>query len=216
MAKRMSEDDFVNEGLSDDEKAQMTSTEPETDHEPEAETETEAAPQAGVLEKKADPEPEPDKKAEAPQTVDIRALQEARAESREIKEQYRRLEERTNAMLKMMSEPKKEDAAEDDRPDPNEDIFAFSQWQAKQLEALNQKFTQQEQQAQQSVQQQAAEQAVWGAWEGDSLEYAQANPDFRNAAKWLAETRDKQLQAFSSVDPRFGKAARYEFGAGRG
>lgn len=123
-----------------------------------------------------------------------------RAELQDLKEFRARMEERMQWFEKSNQQP---DHQEETPPDPNEDIFAFSQWQAKQLEALNQKVTQQEQQAQQSAQQQQVEQAIWGQWENDSRTYAQENQDFGNAAKWLAETRDRQLQGLAAVDPRF-------------
>lgn len=125
------------------------------------------------------------------------------AETRELREKLARLEERWTMLSQMQAQKQVPEEQEETPPDPNEDIFAFTQWQAKQLQKLQEKLTAREQQELAYIQQKQQEAEVWGRWETDARRYAQENPDFPNAAKWLSETRDKQLQAFARVDKRF-------------
>lgn len=123
----------------------------------------------------------------------------AQAEAAELREKWARLEERFNAF----SQAKQPEQQEEAPPDPNVDVFAALKWTQEKLLAAEK--AQQEAKTQQEAEIRAKEQdqAVWSHWENDARQYAQTNPDFQNAAKWLAETRDKQLQAVSVVDPRF-------------
>lgn len=123
-----------------------------------------------------------------------------RSELQDLKEFRARMEERWRLMEQNQQ---KEKEPEETPPDPNEDIFGAYQYQAKQLEKLNAKLTEREQQEQQSQQQSQQDQAIWSYWNTDAQRYTQENEDFPNAAKWLAETRDKQLQALSVADQRF-------------
>lgn len=127
-----------------------------------------------------------------------------RAELQELKEFRARMEERWR-LFEQAQQAQKGGGEEQEEapPDPNEDIFAFSRWQAKQLEKLNAKVAQREQQERQYQEQAQQEQQIWGLWQSDAQRYAKENPDFPNAAKWLAETRDRQLQALSIANPHF-------------
>src|SRR5690554_1388830 len=74
-----------------------------------------------------------------------------RAELQELKEFRARMEERWK--LIEQSQQKTQETEEDTPPDPNEDIFAFSRWQAEQLKKLNAKISEREQREQQYLQQ---------------------------------------------------------------
>lgn len=92
---RKNEDDFVNEGLSPDEQEALSaSPEPE-------EVEDEPAPVGAAGDVAEEPEAKPEPK---PQMVDVRAVQEARAAEREMREKYRQLEERTNGILQYLNQ----------------------------------------------------------------------------------------------------------------
>lgn len=205
MAKRMSEDEFVNDGLTAEEQAEVAAAPEQHEPEPGGEDElipTDVAAQQGEEQPTQQPE-------QQPKMVDVRALQEARAESREIKEQYKRLEERTNAMLQMMAAQKAPAAPkgdEDPEPDPNVDIFAHNAWLKRQNEKLASKFSEREQAEQQARQVSSQEAQIWGHWEQSVAAVKTELPDFGDAAKWLSDARSKQLQAYAAVDPRFGDA----------
>jgi len=109
------------------------------------------------------------------------------------------LEDRWNTILKVQ-QPQEETKAP---PDPNEDIFAYSKWQAEQLEALKAKVEGREQQEVQSRQQMEQEQAVWSEWSQSAQSFASQTPDFGDAVKFLSGAREKQLTAMARVDPRF-------------
>lgn len=105
----------------------------------------------------------------------------------------------TDALLK----PQEQKADEDPEPDPNQDIFAHNAWLKRQLESVQNTVASKANEDAKAKEAAAAEQQVWSRWESDSRAYMQENQDFGNAAKWLSDFRDKQLQALSVVDPQF-------------
>lgn len=202
MGKKPSEDEFVNEALSEEETAvlEAKAAEPPVEED------------AGPEQEQEQPQPEPKAKKrddDEPKTVDIRALQEARAENRDIREKYARLEERTNLILQQLNrqpqaeQPQKE---ADPEPNPDEDIIAHHAWLARQFKAMKDASSQQQQEQtrirQETQQAQQMEQAIWDTWTFDTDRYSKENPDFPNAAKWLADTRNQQLAAIGSIDQR--------------
>lgn len=112
------------------------------------------------------------------------------------------MEDRWNTLLKAQ-QPQQEAKNDDTPPDPNEDVFAALKWTQDKL-VQSQKAEQERQQAEQARQQETqAEQQIWNAWETDARSYVQENADFPNAAQWLSQFRDTQLQALGKVDTRF-------------
>lgn len=150
-------------------------------------------------------EGEEGKTKDSPQ-VPLRALTKEREENKEYRKQleelrtkYAVMEDRWNRILQPQPEPEAPPAP----PDPEQDIFAFAKWQGEQLKALQDKIDGKDQADEQSKQQAATERAIWDFWEQDGKAFASQQTDFGDAATWLAETRDKQLQALSVADPRF-------------
>lgn len=125
-----------------------------------------------------------------------------RAELQELQHFRTRMEERWRLAEQMMA-PRQEERAEDRPPDPEEDIFAYAKWQAQQLEGLKQQADERAKAEQQAAQSREIERRVWNHWQESARSYAQENADFGNAAQWLSEHRDKQLQALAGVDARF-------------
>lgn len=124
-----------------------------------------------------------------------------RAELDELRSFKAAIEERT----RWAEEAKAAEAARAqpvEPPDPDKDIFAFTKWQAERIAALEGKVTGKEQQEQEAAQRADFEAKVDAFWKQDVSAYAEKNPDFRDAATWLAEARDKQLQALGIADPR--------------
>ncbi|MEP0150004.1 hypothetical protein [Roseibium sp.] len=110
------EKDFVAEGLTEDELASLESDVEAQGDTPEPEP---REPDAGNEPEGGEPEAqaEPSKPQEEPKTVDLRALQEARNENRQIREQMARMEERTNVILQQISGQRQE-AKDQGEPDP--------------------------------------------------------------------------------------------------
>jgi hypothetical protein len=111
------------------------------------------------------------------------------------------LEDRWNTLLKLNQTAETQQPTAP--PDPNEDIFAFSKWQAEQMEALKAKVEGREQQEQQTRQEAEQEQALWGEWSQSAQFYATRQADFGDAVKFLSDARDRQLQALSIANPGF-------------
>lgn len=202
MGKKPSEDEFVSEGLSEEETAAIEAAAGNEPHDdPNIDDEGAAAGGEPSEPKKQEPE--------EPKTVDIRALQEARAENRELRERHARLEERTNFILDRLNGMQKtEDKPKDEDPEPNpdEDFVAHHAWLARQFKAMKdadaQRTAEWQRQQEETSRNNQMEQAIWDAWNQDSARYAQENADFQNAAKWLADTRNAQLTAIGQIDQR--------------
>jgi len=206
----MKEQEFVREGLSEDELKTLDSGEPPVnadvpEKEAEAPVEADGRPrdEHGRFIPKSEDEPA---KVEEPKTVDLRALQEARAEARELRDKYSRLEERTNLILGHLDEQrkgaeKKPEAVEP--PDPDKDIFAAIRYERERRLELEKQLSERTQAETQTRQEQQADAAIWGFWEESSRVVAAQKPDFAQAAKFLSDTRVKQLEAYAAVDPAF-------------
>lgn len=149
--------------------------------------------------------------AQKDRMVPIRAVTRERDENKalrsKIEEMERRsavLEDRWNTMLSLGQQPQQQEQPPAP-PDPEQDIFAFSKWQAEQLKALQTQVQTKDQAEQQATEARRAEKQVWDLWESDTRAFA-ATPegkDFGDAATWLANFRDNQLSALSTVDTRF-------------
>lgn len=122
-----------------------------------------------------------------------------KAQLEQIAQKQAILEDRWNTILKVQT-PQEEVKAP---PNPEEDIFAYSKWQAEQLQALQQKVEGREKQEIQTRQDADQEQAVWNDWSQSAQSFAAQTPDFGDAVKFLSGSREKQLTAMSRVDPRF-------------
>lgn len=120
----------------------------------------------------------------------------------EISRKQAVLEDRWNTILKL-KEPQEQQPVVDTPPDPNEDIFAFSKWQADKIKALEEKVTGREKQEEQqrTISQQESE--LWNHWSESATSYAQEKTDFGDAVKFLSDMRTKQLTALAAVEPSF-------------
>jgi len=137
-------------------------------------------------------------------TREREANKELRSRIAEMEKRSAVLEDRWNTML-ALQQPQQEEV-QAPPPDPEEDIFAFSRWQAEQLRALQEHVQGREMAELETTVAQRTEQAVWNFWEASAKEFAETNADFGDAARWLSGFRDNQLHALAAVDPRFGDA----------
>jgi hypothetical protein len=124
-----------------------------------------------------------------------------KSELEQIRQRQAVLDDRWNTLLKANQPAEAQQPAAP--PNPEEDIFAYSKWQADQLKALQDKVDGREQQEQQSRQEVEQEQALWGEWSQSAQSYAATQTDFGDAVKFLSDARDRQLQALSIANPGF-------------
>lgn len=122
------------------------------------------------------------------------------SELQTIREQNAILNDRWNTLLQARMP---EQQANDAPPNPEDDIFAFSKWQADQLKQLTEKVTSKEQAELQQKQFVEQERAVWNEWSQSAQTFAAQTPDFNDAVKFLSDARAKQLEALSFADKRF-------------
>ena len=142
----------------------------------------------------ADPAKPVDKPAEEGKTVDLRALQEARAEAREAKQRSAILEQRWNDFLASQA-PKPEAKQPDPIPEAGSDPMAALAWTQQQI-LEQQRQAQQTAQADQTRQQeeQAYQQAA--AVVGTQLQSIQAaDPTVQEAYVALRESQGRELMA---------------------
>lgn len=121
-----------------------------------------------------------------------------RAELAELREFRIRMEERA----RWADEARQAQQKPVEPPDPEQDVFAAVKYEREQRAALEAKIANREQQEREAAQYQDFEAKVDTFWKQDVQQYATANPDFRPAATWLAEARDRQLQGTAVADPR--------------
>jgi DNA repair exonuclease SbcCD ATPase subunit len=123
-----------------------------------------------------------------------------KAELEEIRKRQAVLDDRWNTILKLQEQPKQEPTAP---PDPNEDIFAFSKWQADRLKELEEKVTSRDKQEEQARTLAQEEQAVWNHWSESAKAYEATQTDFGDAVKHLSDMRMKQLAGLAAIEPTF-------------
>ncbi|MGU3399236.1 hypothetical protein ACLBWS_05755 [Brucellaceae bacterium D45D] len=124
-----------------------------------------------------------------------------KAELEQIRQQQAILNDRWNTML--AAKQQQEQPKDDTPPDPAEDIIGFMQYQAKKTAKLEEERAAEVRQRQEQQQNAEQEQVIWSTW-NDSVAQAKAElPDFDQAAEYLSQLRDGQLQAFAAVDPNF-------------
>ena len=138
-----------------------------------------------------DPAADPAAKPEEPKTVDIRALQEARASERELRQQNAVLLQRANDMLAMINRPP-EPVQQQEQPKerPTGDPLAL-------LEYLAEKVDRQElsaAQAREMAQQEGYRQQALNQIHNLELEFKATAPDYDDAINHLRETRHRELE----------------------
>lgn len=121
------------------------------------------------------------------------------AELAEFKTRHAVLEDRWNTILKVQ-QPQQEEVKP---PNPEEDIFAYAKWQGEQMEALKARIEGESKAKAENEASNAQEQALWNDWNQSVQTFAAQTADFKDAAQFLSDTREKQLVALSRVEPRF-------------
>lgn len=126
----------------------------------------------------------------------------AEAEKAELAQKLAIFEDRWNTML-AANKPQQDEVKEETPPDPKEDFIAYMEWQGNQIARMNEEKAAEARQRHEAEQQQQQEQVIWSTWDNSVNQAKSSLPDFDEATGYLAQLRDSQLQAFSSVDPNF-------------
>ena len=167
---------------------------------PGPEQKTKADDQPGDKQPEPAPQPDPNKPAEDPKTVDVRALQEARAEAREAKQRAAVLEQRWNDYLAAQSAPKPQEKPAEVIPGPDDPMGRLN-WTAEQIIAFNER---QAKEAQEREQQSAQEREFQQAFTRVNADYeaaAQTDPTLNEAYNALRESQGKELLALGYSIP---------------
>ena len=136
---------------------------------------------------------------------------ELRRKMEEMERKQAVLDDRWQRILAASEQQPAPKAEQPQIPDPEQDIFAALKYEREQRMALEAKITGQEQQTAEQQQIAQMERQIWGKWESDGAQFNQSTPDFRDAALFLAEARDKQLASMAAVDPRLADKAYRDF-----
>lgn len=143
--------------------------------------------------------PTEDKPIPEAKFVPLEALQEERAEKKQLKaelEQFKQWQSQVQEQLKQIPAAQQAQA-----PDPNIDPFGYQNWALQQLgstvQDINQWRQQQQQQAQ--VAAQANQILGWASQQARAFEITQ--PEYPNAYKFATDARDKEYQALGFTDP---------------
>jgi hypothetical protein len=152
---------------------------------------------------RAEPKPEeaPEKSREG-KFVPLQALQEERAEKKQLREelrQYREWQAQLAQRLQQMPAAQPTPAAE--VPDPQTRPLDYINHVLGNMQATTAELQQWRQQQEQSAQQRAAVQqyASWAT--AQEQEFVKGQPEYPEAYRYAAETRDKELQALGYSDP---------------
>lgn len=152
----------------------------------------EAAPVVVKGDAKAVDPLDPAAKPEDPKTVDLRALQEARAEAREAKQRNALLEARTNEMLAMFN---RQNAPAETKPavaeiPPEDDVVGRINWLVGQF----QQQSQQSAEERQTKAQQSERDQTLGRLGNLENAFRAAAPDYDEAVRFAGQSREAELE----------------------
>lgn len=213
------EEDFVNEGFSEEELSQIEDMEsgdnaPVDDLELDAVGDNEEALNAEATENTPQ-EPPKNEGDGQDKTVPLSALQEARSEAREMRQQMARLQERTDILLQQQTQPQAKE--EPQAPNPDEDPLGHMQFllnQQQEQNAASQRQLEQFQatQAQQMEFQQRHNQNVAIVNEVDAIftEKAQSDPELVQIAEWFSQQVHNQAMQQAQGDLGLANAYFYQ------
>lgn len=131
--------------------------------------------------------------------VPLEALQEERAEKKQLKEELRQFKEWQSSVQEQLKQLPAAQQAQ--APDPNTDPFGYQNWALQQLGGTVQEINQwrQQQQTQAQAQEQANRVLGWASQQAKAFEASQ--PEYPNAYKFATEARSKEYQAMGISDP---------------
>lgn len=150
--------------------------------------------------KPAEPAKEPDKPAE-PTMVDVRAVQEARAEAREAKQRAAVLEQRWNDYIAMQRQPAPAEPAKPAIPGPDDPMGRLN-WTAEQIIAQQEAQQRTATEQAEAQRQEAAYQQAFSIADAEYTAAAAADPSIKQAYDLIREMRGKELLALGYNIPQ--------------
>lgn len=135
-------------------------------------------------------------------TVDIRALQEARAETREARQRATVLEQRWDALLAAQAKPAAPEQPAKPQMPGDDDPMGQLQWLKSQMLERQEREQQTEQQTTQQRQEEAAFQQAYQKVDADFTTAETADPSLRLAYNALRESQGKELLALGYTIPQ--------------
>lgn len=144
---------------------------------------------------------EPEKPDEQPKQVDVRALQEARAEAREAKRQAAILEQRWNDFMAAQQQPAKPEPEQPTMPGPDDPMGRLN-WTAERIAAFEEQQRQTVTQQAEAQRQEQAYQQAFATVDADYRAASAADPTVAEAYNALLESQGKELLALGYTVPQ--------------
>ncbi|HEV7164690.1 MAG TPA: hypothetical protein VGO35_04775 [Gammaproteobacteria bacterium] len=141
----------------------------------------------------------PEKEGRQEKFVPLQALQQERAEKKQLREEIRQYREWQAQLAQRLQQFPHQPAQP--MPDPQTKPLEYINHVLGNVQATTAELQQWRQQQEQTAQQRAAAQQVsdWAA--GQEQEFAKSQPEYHEAYRYAADARDKELQALGYADP---------------
>lgn len=142
---------------------------------------------------------EPAKPADEPKMVDVRALQEARAEAREARERAAVMEQRWNDFLATQNKPKVEEPA---IPKWDDDPVTAGQWTQDQLLAMRQEQADRQREQEEATRQSQEQERILGEAAAEFQASAQSDPSVKEAYEALVGSFRREAEFYPGMTPQ--------------
>ena len=163
---------------------------------PAAETELEA--QARTEEKlEAKPDAAPEKETRQEKLVPLQALQQERAEKKQLRDELKAYREWQAQLTQRLQQLPQQQQA----PDPQTKPLEYINHVLGTMQASTAELQQWRQQQEQTAHRQAAVQQYVSWATAQEQEFAKTQPEYHEAYRYAADTRDRELQALGYMDP---------------
>ena len=163
----------------------------------EAEVVSEAAPAAEKVGETTTPE----KESRQERFVPLQALQEVRAEKKQLREELRQYREWQAQLAQRLQQMPVQRAGQQPVPDPQTKPLDYINHVLGNVQATTAELQQWRQKQEQVAQQQAAVQQASDWATAQEHDFARTQPEYHEAYRYAADTRDKELQALGYADP---------------
>ena len=134
--------------------------------------------------------------------VPLQALQEERAEKKQLREELRQFREwQAQLTQRLQQMPQGQPSQQPQMPDPQTRPLDYINYVLGSVQNSTAELQQWRQQQELASQQRATVQQYADWARGQELEFSKAQPEYRDAYRFAAESRDKELQALGYTDP---------------
>ena len=133
--------------------------------------------------------------------VPLQALQEERAEKKQLREELRQYREWQAQLAQRLQQMPIQRQGQQPLPDPQTKPLDYINHVLGNVQATTAELQQWRQQQEQAAQQRAAVQQVTDWASAQEQEFAKSQPEYHEAYRYAADARDKELQALGYADP---------------